>query len=190
MADRSTAVRSPIGGDPALLIEHIERRIRDHRRQCKGVVGLDHRARPCRCRARPRRSAPRELVRTSRLPASTGPNQVIGFLLLLLVPVMAQLADPAHLSGCARKTDKPRVVGHDEHPFARDPGRRDAGEILLPEPLAARRSRARPCGRPARPRRRRPRSITGSASISASEETEVEMLERDSASCHSVRPFS
>ena len=94
---------------------------------------------------------PLELVSTSRLPASTGPRQKIGSspapTLTLSGPESGsprrsraakggELRNPADPARGARDREQLRPIGDHEHPVARDPGRRDAGDVQFPGALA------------------------------------------------------
>ena len=106
---------------------------------------------PRRRSARRRRSGRCELISTSRLPASTGPRQKIGSspgrtlrrpvaISALAAPLRpaegGELRDPADPARGAGDREQLRPVGDDEHPFARHPGRRDAGDVQFPGALA------------------------------------------------------
>ncbi|PAV67953.1 hypothetical protein WR25_02895 [Diploscapter pachys] len=122
----------------ARLADRVERAVRHHRRQREAVLRVDrvHDA------AVGRRGEDDLAQRVGQDQAVAGQHRAepddLRALLLLGVLEPLQLRDPTRLAVRAGEADEAAVVGDDEQPVARDPRRRDAGEILFPQPLAGR----------------------------------------------------
>ena len=123
--------------EDGVVVEDVEGRVRDHRGQgdprLDPSLALEVAGRRIHVDDDPVRSGHDQAVAGEDRP------RIVDLAALLLHPLeRRKLVDPANVPVLAIDAEKLGVVGHHEHPIARDPRRRNAGDVQLPHALAAR----------------------------------------------------